>query len=561
MRLHRVTVKNFRTLENVTISFTSDYCTLSGHNNAGKSSIIRLINNLLSGRDSRPWMGSAETISYSADRTQWLVGNPAIDVTYEIHLNREDDTSLISFIERLSGNQHQASPLPLIINITADSKEGRRSEILIDNHTVDDVATKEILAKLRSSRAIFLHNSTRDENEYFFGAGRMAVLYDATISPEDQKAISEAEVRLQKQVKKVAKAHKSQFTSILGRLSDKYDVDLSALDLTPSRRFPLAINLTDKSVDLPLPEWGSGTQNRTHILMSILQANQIKTGIEGDERITPIVIIEEPESFLHPSAQAEFGSLLQALSSELQIQIIVATHSPFMLNQVNPSSNILLRRKIVRRRTLGTEIVDTSGENWMAPFADQLGIIPPEFETWRGLLASRGARMLLVEGEIDKDYFEHLRENYGDKFGLPTDVEVVSYGGKNALNNTAMVKFVLSRIERYFITFDLDAAQEVRNPLMKIGLKEGEDFMAIGVSKPGRDAIEGMLPERVISAVLAKETDLVLALGSGNGNDRKNARANLKKKFLAEFKKDKIYSEVELRPLFQIGRSISRRFS
>lgn len=148
--------------------------------------------------------------------------------------------------------------------------------------------------------------------------------------------MAEAEDRLQKQLKRVAKAQTSELNGILGKLNDRFDVELSTVDSSSSRRIPLSINLTDKNVAVPLPEWDSGTQNRTRILMSILQASRTKSRERLEDRNAPIVVIEEPESFLHPSAQAEFGKVLQSLSDEFKIQIIVSTHSPYVLNQVHP---------------------------------------------------------------------------------------------------------------------------------------------------------------------------------------------------------------------------------
>lgn len=85
---------------------------------------------------------------------------------------------------------------------------------------------------------------------------------------------------------------------------------------------PLGINLRDRNVEVPLDDWGSDTQNRTHILMAILQANRIKTTDTPDEKITPFVVIEEPESFLHPSAQAAFGRMLRHLSDEFGASLL-----------------------------------------------------------------------------------------------------------------------------------------------------------------------------------------------------------------------------------------------
>jgi hypothetical protein len=63
--------------------------------------------------------------------------------------------------------------------------------------------------------------------------------------------------------------------------------------------------LRDRNVKVPVNDWESGTQNRTYmhtyILMALLQADRIKLDSSPDEGITLIVVVEEPESFLHPS--------------------------------------------------------------------------------------------------------------------------------------------------------------------------------------------------------------------------------------------------------------------
>ena len=193
------------------------------------------------------------------------------------------------------------------------------------------------------------------------------------MSEDEKKALTSAQNELQKAMRRLANGHTRSLGDILGRLSEKYDVEASPPEGYALGDMPLGINLKDKSVDIPLGDWGSGTQNRTHILMAILQAHRIKTA-NADERITPIVIIEEPESFLHPSAQAEFGGMLKALSNEFGIQLIATTHSPYMLNQEAPCANVLLARVKRRRKLCETTVVEVQGDNWMAPFADHLGI-------------------------------------------------------------------------------------------------------------------------------------------------------------------------------------------
>ena len=305
---------------------------------------------------------------------------------------------------------------------------------------------------------------------------------------------------------------------------------------------------------------GSGTQNRTFVLMSILQANKIKMSDPSQDKVTPIVIVEEPESFLHPSAQAEFGKILRELSEELEIQIIATTHSPYMLNQKNPNANILLCRSCLNGQLYKTQIIDTSGDNWMAPFAEHLGINTNEFISWNNVFVTNNSKVLLVEGETDKEYFEYLRKKEIGEKPLYDDVEIVVYGGKDTLKNTLLVKFVLSKFDKVFITYDLDASSDVKGYLNRLNLKDKDDYIAVGENKPGKDAIEGLLPTRILSSVNSRETDLIMALGCADSSSRRNAKSTLKKKYLEEFKRNDDYSRDELSGLLKLIAIINKKF-
>lgn len=55
-----------------------------------------------------------------------------------------------------------------------------------------------------------------------------------------------------------------------------------------------------------------------------------------------LILIEEPEISLHPSAQHEFGNYLLDLAFEKRHQIIITTHSEFILETLPPESRIYL---------------------------------------------------------------------------------------------------------------------------------------------------------------------------------------------------------------------------
>jgi predicted ATP-dependent endonuclease of OLD family len=253
-------------------------------------------------------------------------------------------------------------------------------------------------------------------------------------------------------------------------------------------------------------------------------------------KITPVIIVEEPESFLHPSAQAEFGRVLQDLAEEFQVQVIVTTHSPYLLNLRDPSSNILLRRRTVYRQLRETERVQTDGDNWMAPFAHALGLDADEFKPWKQMLMGRTDAMLLVEGETDKEYFEMLRKPEHGINRLRFRGEIVSYEGTGALSNTILLRFVKNRYPKFFVTFDLDAAERIEKHLKALGLEKGKHYLPVGLNAAGKRNIEGLLPDSVTTAVYGRNADLVQAATSGTREEQESAKARLKKLLLDEFK-------------------------
>src|SRR5690606_12591025 len=115
------------------------------------------------------------------------------------------------------------------------------------------------------------------------------------------------------------------------------------------------------------------------------------------------------------------------------------------------------------------------------------------------------------------------------------DVEIIPYDGKDALKNTSILQFMINKFGRVFITFDLDAKEEVKPALERIGLREGEHFCAVGLPGAGEGCIEGLLPAAIKSAVYAGNVTHVTALGSADSKARRQARDALKKAFLIEF--------------------------
>lgn len=558
MRLLSIKTKNYRTLADIELSFSRNYCTLSGRNNAGKSSVIRLLSILLGRRSRFAWRDEDSQFSFKEDRTQWGKSNTTIEVAYRLELTRNDDPALVSFIERIATIIAQ-NPVPVLeLSFTVHDAGDLRIAGTFDGQPVDVKAAKEIANKIKEANILFLYNSAARAEDFYLGAGHRQ-FYELFMSEEDKKELDEAGVSIERRMRRLAREHKQGLNDMLGRLSERFDVEFAPPERLGTRHMPVRINLRDKHVQVPLDEWGSGTQNRTQIMMVIMQAKRIRTTASPDDRITPIVVIEEPESFLHPSAQAEFGRILRCLSQEFGVQILVTTHSPYMLDRESPESNILLCRRLKRGKAYETFAEKTSGSGWMSPFAEHLGLKPEEFSSWKPVFSTYKSRVLLVEGTTDQDYFTFFQKASLKAEALSKEIAIVPYGGKDTLKNTILLQFVLSQFDRVFVTYDLDAHGEAKSALGRLGLKESQDFLPVGVSKASKNCLEGLLPDRTLSAVNGRETDLVMKLTSTDSAERRHAKEQLKKLYLEEFKKHTDYSADELKEINKIIQTVNKR--
>lgn len=554
MRLTALRVVNFRTLEDIKVTFAGFYTAVSGQNNAGKTSLVRAIRNTF--KDAARelyYMRRRGEISYRDDKTQWVKGTPDIEFDYELAVSALEDPGLFKFLEKFNEETIPGEEASLRVVVLHKPNDEIGCSAWVNGKELSTFAAREVLQKLKSSNLAFMHDSAGPLSGIYGPGGRH--LHEMTFTADELKQISSELEKVQSKIKKISKAHKTELSELLGHLEEKYEVEFAIPEGLFTGSIPFAVNLRDKNVDIPLNDWGSGTKNRTQILMSILHAHRIRSKPD-ENKITPIVIIEEPESFLHPSAQAEFGRVLIDLANELKIQTLVTTHSPYMLCQQSANANVLFSRKLAYGKARKTEIVDIGDENWMQPFGSILGLDNDEFLPWRDVLYTGKQCVLLVEGPIDKEYFEHINQLALPGLTLPKGIDIVPYGGKDSLKNTILLKFIVDKFRTVLVTFDLDAKVELERGVKQIGLVDGETYMAIGVDKPGRQCIEGLLPERILSAVHGQNTDLVMQLTAGESKERNSAKSALKKKLLAAFKADAKVSKEELKGFLPVFKAL-----
>jgi putative ATP-dependent endonuclease of OLD family len=557
MRLEKLSIQNFRTIDGLSFEFPCYYTAISGRNNSGKSNLLRALK-ILFEAETRYGFFAVRELSFAENFPIWKgkESKEAIKISCDVHIERQRDSSVFKLAVEFF--ELGEAVTDVVVTVSAEySKDKDQPEIVLrtPDKTLDSYKSRTMHKTIRSAGAFQFHDSTEPSNPFNMRTGFSELLGE--IGKDDRTKIEDHRDKFTKAIGSVAKRHQREITELLGRLEERYVVGLSAPKLNVDS-VPVEITLGEKQSGVSLDEWGSGTQNKTYILMAMFRAKKLSESPDEDRKIAPILVIEEPESFLHPSAQAEFGRLLQDVSEELQIQLIVATHNPYFLSQKKPESNILLRREAHKGQTKFTEQVKVGTENWMEPFAANLGLANPEFEPWKELIFGAERSILMVEGPTDQAYLEMLRSDEHGSDKLNFTGTIYPYGGRGNLENGVLLKFIKSSYKQFFITYDLDADGQLSKVMTSLQMEKNKNFCPVGLAGGGKECIEGLLPESVSAAVYGANPALVQRAIAGTNADAKSAKNELKRLQLEEFKRVAVPGKAHFGELYKLAKIINK---
>ncbi|MCF7954733.1 MAG: AAA family ATPase, partial [Phycisphaerae bacterium] len=124
------------------------------------------------------------------------------------------------------------------------------------------------------------------------------------------------------------------FTEVLCQILNIEDIDFEAVDIkapqTKSKQEPAS----KRSRLMTIKQKGHDYVNIEEFSDGTIAVVALLAGILSPERKSPLIFIEELENYLHPAAISKLLQFLQDYSSECQV--VITTHSPYLLNGVNP---------------------------------------------------------------------------------------------------------------------------------------------------------------------------------------------------------------------------------
>ena len=416
--ISKVVLKNFKRFDSSIITFTSGLNLLVGDNEAGKSTLLEAINLGLTKRwngkffeteFSHHFITTSATTSFIADVQAGRAPQPP-EVLVEIYL--DNDPALA----RLKGeNNTLREDCPgYRLHATLDPEfTTEYSEFLDDPASVSTVPTEfykidwtDFAGQAVNVRALRVKASLIDASRIRLSSGadyHLQKIIGDTLDPKERAQLARS-----------YRQHQEKFGSNSSIVAINEALATGSSTVTP-KAFSMEIDATGANGwestlgphldNLPFQFSGSGEQNRLKIMLAL--ARKINE--------SHVILVEEPENHM---SFPNLNDLVDRIARQCDgHQVIIATHSSFVVNKLGLEQLMLLSANQVARLTSLPEVT----QDYFKKLAG--------YDTLRLVLARK---VVLVEGPSDELVFQRAYFDRHHRRPIEDGVDVISVRGLSA---------------------------------------------------------------------------------------------------------------------------------
>lgn len=260
----------------------------------------------------------------------------------------------------------------------------------------------------------------------------------------------EDDTKLKKVEAEIIEEMKKEALSVTGYMQD-YASTLKSVQITPVVNWKDAIKGVDVSFQfdgdekfIPMSHKGTGYRR-------LFMVARFRYLAEKSKGHNIIYLIEEPETFLHPTAQQDLLNAFKELSNENQI--IITTHSPVFAGATSVNGVILCTREEQSNYFNATQENDTA---FLLTVIGELGI-KPNYN-----LRDDFDKILFVEGQDDATFYKIVCEKILGK-NLEDKILVLPTGG-SSIDSFINITYFKKNGRELLLIIDSDKGLSIINP-------------------------------------------------------------------------------------------------
>lgn len=435
MKLGYFSIQDYRSITKAELQNLQTASILLGPNNEGKSNVLQGLNACLTMlRDGRTLPSKdGLRMRYTRDSYDWVSDfpvrkqekNPSSPSVFELHFQLSD-IEKGRFENAIKSKLNGVLPIELRFTPSFATfkvlKQGRGGATLSKKadaicRFIGETLDFAYIPAVRTARSSIEIVNDLVERE----------IRKLTNNAEYAELLQKIEILQKPVLDGIAERLKGNLKEFLG--SAVKDVTLN----TPSRYRGLSRScqiVIDDGTPTLLERKGDGVQSL--VAISLITGALQETGQDKDI----IILLEEPESHLHPKAIHQLREVLNTLGQDNQL--IVTTHSPVLANRVDVSSNLIVSKSRV-----------TPAES-LAQLREVLGV-----RTSDNL--QHAALVIVVEGSEDEVALRALLTHRSIKLGKALSKGAIAF---HALGGASKLPYGLSLLQtslcNYYVVIDDD---------------------------------------------------------------------------------------------------------
>ncbi len=361
MYIEKFIIKNFRGIEDITLTFNKGLNVLIGENNAGKTAIIDALRVCLSYGNQRRDIYISQS-DFHIDKN--TISDVKSDIEFHLHFHIDNPEETGWFNDLLSVQEDGIQDLQLHFRYSLDENDRVKYKVWGGTNEGQAIAP-EVLFLIYHVHL----DALRDSEQYLrpIRGNRLGQLYANIQIDPDNETDQEKKRELAKKVRE-AVDNDADWVTHVAKGKEKINEHLKETSFTDKQQqvdisfLPFDFNKLVNNLKIQMPIYSNDLlegdpakqkhfdlyQNGlgyNNLIYTATVLGDLKQRKELQKETYVALLIEEPEAHLHPQLQNLFFNYLNKLDTEQGFQIFISSHSPTITAKSNLRSVIVLQNQ------------------------------------------------------------------------------------------------------------------------------------------------------------------------------------------------------------------------